>query len=215
MPGSRAASSSGSPLRRSGSKGRSRREARPDGKVGHDAFAVIRETIREMDKVAIGRVSAAGAGEVDPKDYDLIGLAMQEPQYGSPGVRDLLRAIAKSRVPDRRRGAIRRRAMDGWIGRHRISHFVSKFKKRAGNNRDRTRFYVWVCGRDSLLEGLPSVTPLGRLWPPSLASTTAARPPSGAPFSRPDHPIGQTLSGYPRSKKSRGRLGQCPLRHEI
>jgi Ku protein len=29
---------------------------RPDGKVGHDAFAVIRETIREMDKVAIGRV---------------------------------------------------------------------------------------------------------------------------------------------------------------
>jgi non-homologous end joining protein Ku len=27
-----------------------------DGKVGHDAFAVIRETIREMDKVAIGRV---------------------------------------------------------------------------------------------------------------------------------------------------------------
>jgi non-homologous end joining protein Ku len=29
---------------------------RPDGKVGHDAFAVIRETIREMDKVAISRV---------------------------------------------------------------------------------------------------------------------------------------------------------------
>jgi Ku70/Ku80 beta-barrel domain len=28
---------------------------RPDGKVGHDAFAVIRETIREMNKVAIGR----------------------------------------------------------------------------------------------------------------------------------------------------------------
>src|SRR6201996_3286413 len=29
---------------------------RPDGKVGHDAFAVIRETIRELNKVAIGRV---------------------------------------------------------------------------------------------------------------------------------------------------------------
>jgi non-homologous end joining protein Ku len=28
----------------------------PDGKVGHDAFAVIRETIRIMDMVAIGRV---------------------------------------------------------------------------------------------------------------------------------------------------------------
>ena len=29
---------------------------RPDGKVGHDAFAVIRETIRDMNMVAIGRV---------------------------------------------------------------------------------------------------------------------------------------------------------------
>jgi len=29
---------------------------RPDGKVCHDAFAVIRETIREMGKVAIGRL---------------------------------------------------------------------------------------------------------------------------------------------------------------
>jgi DNA end-binding protein Ku len=28
----------------------------PDGKVGHDAFAVIRETIRSMDMAAIGRV---------------------------------------------------------------------------------------------------------------------------------------------------------------
>ena len=28
----------------------------PDGKVGHDAYAVIRETIRGMNKVAIGRV---------------------------------------------------------------------------------------------------------------------------------------------------------------
>src|SRR5438445_625276 len=28
----------------------------PDGKVGHDAFAVIRETIRSMDMVAIGTV---------------------------------------------------------------------------------------------------------------------------------------------------------------
>jgi hypothetical protein len=31
----------------------------PDGKVGHDAFAVIRETIRNMDMVAIGRVVLA------------------------------------------------------------------------------------------------------------------------------------------------------------
>jgi hypothetical protein len=29
----------------------------PDGKVGHDAFAVIRETIRNMDMVAIGQAA--------------------------------------------------------------------------------------------------------------------------------------------------------------
>ncbi|MEA2991653.1 MAG: hypothetical protein QOD40_573, partial [Alphaproteobacteria bacterium] len=46
-----------------------------------------------------GKVSAAGPGDVDPNDYDLVGLAMQEPQYRSPGVRELLDAVAKSRVP--------------------------------------------------------------------------------------------------------------------
>ena len=46
-----------------------------------------------------GTVSASGAKEVDPREYDLIGLAMQEPQYGSPDVRELLGAIASSRVP--------------------------------------------------------------------------------------------------------------------
>src|SRR5947209_8708261 len=46
-----------------------------------------------------GTVSAAGPKDVNPADYDLIGLAMQEPQYGSPGVRELLDAVARSRVP--------------------------------------------------------------------------------------------------------------------
>jgi hypothetical protein len=46
-----------------------------------------------------GKVSATGPANVDPKDYDLVGLAMQEPQYRSPGVRELLDAVAKSRVP--------------------------------------------------------------------------------------------------------------------
>jgi hypothetical protein len=44
-------------------------------------------------------VTAGGAAGVNPKDYDLVGLAMQEPQYRSPGVRELLDAVAKSRVP--------------------------------------------------------------------------------------------------------------------
>ena len=46
-----------------------------------------------------GKVTAGGAAGVNPSDYDLIGLAMQEPQYRSPGVRELLDAVAKSRVP--------------------------------------------------------------------------------------------------------------------
>ena len=44
-------------------------------------------------------MSAAGPGDVNPADYDLVGLAMQEPQYRSPGVRELLDAVAKSKVP--------------------------------------------------------------------------------------------------------------------
>jgi hypothetical protein len=46
-----------------------------------------------------GKVSASGPAGVDPAGYDLVCLAMQEPQYGSPGVRELLDATARSRVP--------------------------------------------------------------------------------------------------------------------
>jgi hypothetical protein len=46
-----------------------------------------------------GKVSAAGPGDVNPKDYDLVGLAMQEPQYRSPGVRELLDGVAMAKVP--------------------------------------------------------------------------------------------------------------------
>jgi hypothetical protein len=46
-----------------------------------------------------GTLRAAAPGDVDPKDFDLIALAMQEPQYRSPGVRELLDAVAKSGKP--------------------------------------------------------------------------------------------------------------------
>lgn len=46
-----------------------------------------------------GRLSADAPGDVDPADYDLVALAMQEPQYRAPGVRELLDAVAKARVP--------------------------------------------------------------------------------------------------------------------
>jgi hypothetical protein len=46
-----------------------------------------------------GKVTAGPAEGVNPADYDLVGLCMQEPQYGSPGVRELLDAVGRSRVP--------------------------------------------------------------------------------------------------------------------
>src|ERR1700724_4007371 len=54
----------------------------------------------ELDSPKLpGAVTAGPAAGVNPKDYDLVGLAMQEPQYPSPGVRELLDAVAKARVP--------------------------------------------------------------------------------------------------------------------
>jgi hypothetical protein len=46
-----------------------------------------------------GKLSAAGPLEVKPRDYDLVVLGMQEPQYRSKGVRELVDAIARDRVP--------------------------------------------------------------------------------------------------------------------
>src|SRR5882672_11446678 len=46
-----------------------------------------------------GKVTAGGAAGVNPGDYDLVGLCMQEPQYRSDGVRQLLDAVGKSGVP--------------------------------------------------------------------------------------------------------------------
>jgi hypothetical protein len=46
-----------------------------------------------------GKVTAGPATGVNPGDYDLVGLCMQEPQYRTAGVRELLDAVAQSRVP--------------------------------------------------------------------------------------------------------------------
>lgn len=54
----------------------------PDGKVGHDAFAVIRETIRTMDKVAIGRVVLTNREHIialEPLDKGLMGTLLRYP----------------------------------------------------------------------------------------------------------------------------------------
>lgn len=46
-----------------------------------------------------GVLSATTPDDVDPAAYDLIVLGMQEPQYGTQGVRGLMRRIARSRKP--------------------------------------------------------------------------------------------------------------------
>jgi hypothetical protein len=46
-----------------------------------------------------GKLSADAPAKVNPRDYDLVVLAMQEPQYRSAGVRELLEAAAKAKVP--------------------------------------------------------------------------------------------------------------------
>src|SRR5262245_10172410 len=46
-----------------------------------------------------GKLTAGGAAGVNPADYNLVVLAMQEPQYRSPGVRELLDAVAQAKVP--------------------------------------------------------------------------------------------------------------------
>ena len=54
----------------------------PDGKVGHDAFAVIRETIRSMNKIAIGRVVLTNREHIialEPLDKGLMGTLLRYP----------------------------------------------------------------------------------------------------------------------------------------
>jgi hypothetical protein len=58
-----------------------------------------REGLVEVHSLKLpGKLSADGSA-INPSLYDLVALAMQEPQYRSAGVRELLDAIAKAKVP--------------------------------------------------------------------------------------------------------------------
>ena len=67
--------------------------------------AVVRLPVKGCEPVEIrsealpGKLTAEGPAAVNPGDHDLVGLAMQEPQYRSAGVRELLDAVAKAKVP--------------------------------------------------------------------------------------------------------------------
>ncbi len=77
-----------------------------EAKLINEAGAVVRLPVKGRDGLVEvrsrelpGSLDARGASGVDPAAFDLVGLAMQEPQYGSPGVRELLSAVGASRVP--------------------------------------------------------------------------------------------------------------------
>ncbi len=73
--------------------------------INAEGFRVRMPVRGRADEITIdsrslpGKATALGPSEVDPTDYDLVGLAMQEPQYRVPDVRELLDAVAKSKVP--------------------------------------------------------------------------------------------------------------------
>ncbi len=59
-----------------------------------------RDGLVEVDSRKLpGKLSAGGPTGLNPRDFDLVALAMQEPQYRSSGVRELLDAVAKAKVP--------------------------------------------------------------------------------------------------------------------
>src|SRR5215210_1787309 len=78
----------------------------PEAELFNEDGARIRMPVKgRSDLVEIhsrklpGKLSAGGADGVNPGDYDLVVLAMQEPQYRSPGVRELLDSVARAKVP--------------------------------------------------------------------------------------------------------------------
>jgi hypothetical protein len=59
-----------------------------------------KDRLVEVDSRTLpGKITADGPANVKPQDFDLIALAMQEPQYRTPGARELLEAVAQSHKP--------------------------------------------------------------------------------------------------------------------
>ena len=59
-----------------------------------------RDGLIEVDSRKLkGELTASSPGGVDLKRFDLVALAMQEPQYRSDGVRQLLDAVARAKLP--------------------------------------------------------------------------------------------------------------------
>ena len=66
----------------------------------------VRMTLRGEDEPRLlrsgdfpGTLDAVTPGDADPAAYDLVAMAMQEPQYSAPEIRELLKRIGEARVP--------------------------------------------------------------------------------------------------------------------
>jgi hypothetical protein len=78
----------------------------PEAELMNTEGAIVRMPVKGREglveinsKKLPGKLSAGGTTEFNPAEFDLVALAMQEPQYRSPGVRELLDSVAKSKVP--------------------------------------------------------------------------------------------------------------------
>lgn len=59
-----------------------------------------RQGLVEVDSRKLpGKLSAGTPDSINARDYDLVALAMQEPQYRASGVRELLDTVARERIP--------------------------------------------------------------------------------------------------------------------
>ncbi len=79
---------------------------RPTAELINREGTFVRFPIRGRDslleiasKELPGELSASTPDEVDPVAFDLVVLGMQEAQYGSPGVRELMDRVARARKP--------------------------------------------------------------------------------------------------------------------
>jgi len=72
----------------------------------NQAGAIVRLPVKGRDALVEvasrklpGKLSACTPAQASPAGHDLVVLGMQEPQYRSPGVRELLDAVAKAKLP--------------------------------------------------------------------------------------------------------------------
>ena len=77
-----------------------------EAELFNKAGAIVRMPVKgraglvEIDSRKLpGKLSACSPAEASPAGQDLVVLGMQEPQYRSPGVRELLDAVAQAHVP--------------------------------------------------------------------------------------------------------------------